>query len=314
MLVDHTTITVVSGKGGNGAVTFYPGKKGPSGGDGGNGGDVFVVADRHVSDLRNLSNGKVYKAQDGINGMNFTKHGKNGETYEIRVPLHTTISFSDDRPNVELTEHDERILVAKGGRGGRGNVHFATATHQVPKTAEKGLRGKTIELNLEMKLIADIGLVGLPNAGKSTLLNALTSAKSQVASYPFTTLEPHLGVFQKHVIADIPGLIEGASGGKGLGHKFLKHIEKVKTIFHLISSESEDLEKDYKTIRKEIEDYSSTLSQMKEVILLTKTDLIEENEILEKVNILAKLNKKIMPISVIDDEQMNEIKKLILHC
>ncbi|MCA9372276.1 GTPase ObgE [Candidatus Woesebacteria bacterium] len=311
MLVDDVTITVKAGDGGNGMVAFFPNRRGPCGGDGGDGGDIVITVDPHRSDLRAYTGSKRYKAQNGGRGMSFNKDGKAGESLMLYVPLHTTVHITETGKTHELDSADTRFTVARGGHGGKGNAHFATSTNRAPRKAETGTPGEEHIIHLELKLIADIGLIGLPNAGKSTLLNTLTAADSRVAPYPFTTLEPHLGALHTTIIADIPGLIEGASKGKGLGHAFLKHIEKVRVLFHCISCESSNLLSDFNVIRKEIEQYSTILGGKKEVILLTKSDLLNEQEIAHAVKTLSTTGKTVYPVSVIDDRQLEHLKKYI---
>ncbi|MBI2338470.1 GTPase ObgE [Candidatus Daviesbacteria bacterium] len=250
MLVDEAEIIIRGGHGGEGRVSFR-GKKGggPDGGNGGKGGDVYARAVSDIYALRQYSGKKVYQAEDGEGGGTEIRSGANGKDLILTVPVGTFLT-DEKGVEVELTEEGQKVLLAKGGLGGRGNESFKSPASTTPRYAQKGLRGQERRLPLKLKLIADLGLIGLPNAGKSSLLNELTNANAKIGNYPFTTLEPNLGVLQGKVIADIPGLIEGASEGRGLGHKFLKHIEKVKLLIHCISSESENPLKDYKIIRE----------------------------------------------------------------
>jgi len=227
------------------------------------------------------------------------------------VPRGTVIKNRATGAEQELTKIGERLLAARGGNGGKGNFHFRSATNTSPKEFEPGSSGETLKLELELKLIADIGLIGLPNVGKSSLLNEVTAAKSRVANYPFTTLEPHLGAYQELILADIPGLIEGASSGKGLGIKFLRHIERTRILFHCIDAQTSDPIQDYHVIRKELGAYNHALLEKEEYIIITKTDAIEENRLLEIKNLLAPLNKETLAISIYDPDRMNELRKLL---
>ncbi|OQA53288.1 MAG: GTPase Obg [candidate division WS2 bacterium ADurb.Bin280] len=285
MLIDQVDIEVRAGKGGDGAVSFrhekYVEKGGPDGGDGGDGGDVILKCAQNVDSLRFFSHQKEFSAQGGGNGAKNKRHGKNGENLILTVPPGTqVIDLETNKQIADLKKCDDTFVVAKGGKGGLGNVHFASATHQTPREFKAGERGEEKKLRLEMKLIADVGLIGLPNAGKSTLISAISSARPKVADYPFTTLEPNLGVVsyddKSFIVCDIPGLIEGASEGKGLGHKFLKHVERTNVLVHLIDATSADTKSDYQKIRKELENFSNKLTQKKELVVLTKADLVSK--------------------------------------
>jgi len=285
MLIDEALIKVKAGKGGDGAVSFrrekYVARGGPDGGDGGDGGDVIIKCSEDVHTLTDYLRVKEFGAENGQNGGKARRSGKSGEDLILKVPPGTMIYDSDKKKLIgDLHSKDDSITVAKGGRGGWGNVHFKNATNQTPRFANPGTQGEQFKLKLELKLIADVGIIGLPNAGKSTLISVISSARPKIADYPFTTLEPCLGVAgfknKQFVACDIPGLIEGASQGKGLGHKFLKHIERTKIIVHLIDATGENLEKNYRTIRQELEKFSPKLTHKKEIIVLSKIDLINK--------------------------------------
>lgn len=298
MFIDYVEISVKAGNGGDGAVTFrrekYVPKGGPSGGNGGNGGSVYIQAASNLSTLLDLKYKKNYSAKSGQHGGNSLKDGKTGDDIIIRVPCGTLVHDLDaDKTIDDLNEDGKQILVAKGGRGGKGNSNFATATNQTPRFAESGRSGEEKNLALELKLIADVGLVGFPNAGKSTLISTISAARPKIADYPFTTLEPNLGIvryknYQSFTVADIPGIIEGASQGKGLGLKFLKHIERTKVLLFLIDATSEDPKKDFEILNNELKEYSSILAKKSRLVSFSKADLLEQKEI-EK---LAKLKFK----------------------
>lgn len=282
MLVDEVIINVKAGRGGDGAASFrhekYVDKGGPDGGDGGNGGNIIIECKDNVDSLNPYKHQKNYDAENGGAGSRSKRHGKNGGDLILTVPPGTIVSNNKtDEIIVDFKKNGQQFTVAKGGKGGLGNVHFATPTHRVPREFKPGEFGEEFELKLEMKMIADVGLIGLPNAGKSTLISAISNAKPKVADYPFTTIEPILGVVnyddKSFVVCDVPGLIEGAASGRGLGDKFLKHIERTKILVHLIDSTSVDPGKDYKSIREELGKYDKSLLDKKEIIVLTKTDL-----------------------------------------
>jgi len=291
MFIDTAKIFIKSGKGGNGAVAFrrekFVPKGGPSGGNGGKGGDVIFIADRNLHTLLDFTYKKKYTADDGAPGGSALKDGKNGKDIIIKVPVGTIIKdFETDELIADLTEHEESVIIAKGGKGGKGNSNFATSTNQAPRKAEPGKPGEERFVKLELKLIADIGLVGFPNAGKSTLISAVSAARPKIADYPFTTLEPNLGIvkykdFNTFVVADIPGIIEGAHDGKGLGHKFLKHIERTKILLILIDIASEDYLKEYKILLNELNEFSDILSDKQKIVAISKCDLLGDEEIKE---------------------------------
>ena len=289
MFVDKAQVSIKAGNGGNGVVSFrheiYVDKGGPDGGDGGQGGNVIFRATRNENTLARFRFNRLIKAEDGQNGSKSRKRGRSGQNLVVNVPVGTVVISEEGVELADLTEDQQEAIIAKGGDGGYGNAHFTSSTRQSPKIAEKGEPGQEIEANLELKVIADVGLVGLPNAGKSTFLSVVSNARPEIANYPFTTLTPNLGVVDlgrdtSLVIADIPGLIEGASQGKGLGDQFLRHVSRCQVLLHLIDSTSEDIAKDYQVIRQELANYSSELAAKPEVIALTKIDLID-SEILE---------------------------------
>ena len=289
MFVDYALIEVHSGNGGNGAVTFrrekYVPKGGPSGGDGGNGGNVIIRTNANLHTLLDFRYKKKYKAGNGNIGGSSLKDGKNGDDVIVEVPVGTVIKDSKtEKVLFDLDKKNEEVILAKGGKGGKGNSKFATPTNQTPRFAENGKPGENKKVILELKLIADVGLVGFPNAGKSTLISKISAAKPKIADYPFTTLEPNLGIvrykdFQSFTVADIPGIIEGASEGKGLGHKFLRHIERTRIILFLIEITSENLNKDFEILLKELKSYSPKLIQKKILVALSKADLVDAEKV-----------------------------------
>lgn len=298
MLVDEVEIIIKAGKGGPGRVSFYSKKRGgPSGGDGGKGGDIYVEATTDLYALTRFMSNPECNAQNGFGGGQNQRTGEGGKDLILIMPIGTSLIDQGDT-EIDLNELNKRILLCRGGLGGKGNAFFKSSSNTTPRYAQPGLRGEEKKLILKLKLIADFGLIGLPNAGKSSLLNELTQARAKIGDYPFTTLEPNLGMFGKKVIADIPGLIEGASEGKGLGHKFLKHIEKVKLLLHCISSQSEDLIKDYNIVHQELKKFNPKLLEKQEIILLTKSDLVEKRELESKIKVLSKTKKKIIPVSI----------------
>jgi len=313
MLIDDVKIKVSSGKGGKGAVAFNKNlmSLGPTGATGGKGGSVYAEAIADLSALNQFRFKKILSAEDGQEGRSQFRDGQDGKDLILKIPVGTLIHNLTTGSEIELIKIGERALLAKGGNGGRGNFHFRSSLNTSPKQFQPGLPGEEFDFRLELKLIADIGFVGLPNVGKSSLLNALTNAKSKVANYAFTTLEPNLGVYYELVLADIPGLIEGSSQGKGLGIKFLRHIERTKIIFHFISAESPDPRKDYKTIRKELNLYNSELLKKQEYLFLTKSDQLAPKELKVKLSILKGINPKAIAISILDDESVYEVKEIL---
>ena len=295
IFIDEAKIHVRAGSGGNGCVSFrrekYVPKGGPDGGDGGDGGDVIIKASKQMKTLLDFQYRKQYKAENGAHGKGSNKHGKRGKEVLLLVPCGTVIrDGSTGEVLKDLIRANDQITVAKGGRGGRGNAAFATSTNQAPRTAEPGGAGEERELELELKLLADIGLVGLPNAGKSTLISKISAARPKIAEYPFTTLSPVLGIVRPHggefgesfVVADIPGLIEGAHSGKGLGIQFLRHIERTKALAFLIECTSENLKRDYNILLNEVRLFRPALMKRPRIIILTKLDLATD-ELRKKV-------------------------------
>jgi GTP-binding protein len=298
MLIDRAEITVRGGHGGAG----MPKKlKGPDGGNGGRGGDIYVKTSSNINLLNQFSEKDVFVAGNGEMGARNNKTGKDGSDLEILLPAGTSIY--DKKTNeliLETNKVGERILLCKGGKGGWGG-----------EVAERGERGEEKKLILSLRLIADFGLIGLPNAGKSSLLNELTSAKAVTANYPFTTLEPNLGVFEGKCLADIPGLIEGASTGRGLGIAFLKHIEKVSVLLHCISCETPDVLKDYKIVRKELGDFKPELTKKPEIIILTKSDMTDAESVQKLIKKIKKEAKQVIPVSIHDFQSLEDLKKVL---
>lgn len=313
MLIDDITIKIKAGDGGRGAVAFNKNMMslGPVGGTGGNGGSVYFEGVSDLSALSQFRHSKEFETKNGENGRGQFRDGADGKDLALKVPVGTVIHNLETGEIKEIIKTGDKILAAHGGRGGKGNFQFRSATNRSPKQFQEGKEGEVFTVRLELKLIADVGLIGLPNAGKSSLINELTNAKSKVANYPFTTLEPSLGVYYELILADIPGLIEGASTGKGLGIKFLQHIERTKILFHLISTESENLADDYRVIRKELENYSKELANKPEYLFLTKSDTATPGEIKKKITALKKLNKNIMAISIHDAEALEKVKTIL---
>lgn len=313
MLIDDVIIDVFSGKGGDGIATFNKTKMnlGPTGGKGGNGGAVYLQGVSNIGALSQFRGKKKFRAEDGQVGGSKKREGRNGEDLVLKVPVGTVIHLLTTGQKKEITKIGESLLICKGGRGGRGNFSFRSPSNTTPKEFEKGASGRELKLRLELKLIADVGLVGLPNVGKSSLLNELTNAKSRVANYPFTTLEPSLGAFYELIIADIPGLIEGASLGKGLGIKFLKHIERTRIFFHLISAQSENPVKDYETIRKELGEYNKKLLYKKEYLFLSQSDLVPPAKIKKDIAKLKKINPNVIGLSVLDENSIKKVKEIL---
>lgn len=313
MLVDDITLRLEAGHGGNGVVAFNKVRlmQGPTGGDGGRGGNVYFEGVSDINALARYASKKTIRAESGKNGRGQFIDGRDGEDFVIQVPSGTRITNLDTAYTKEIENAGDRILAAGGGSGGRGNFKFRSSTNTTPKSAEDGLPGDVANYRLELLLIADVGLIGLPNAGKSSLLNELTAAKSRVGSHAFTTLEPHLGSYYGLIIADIPGLIEGASQGRGLGVKFLKHIERTKTLFHLVSAESDDPVRDYNTVRMELAAYSQNLTKKDEHVFLTKCDEIQEGERNDKIEAFKKIGIEARLLSILHRESLEEVKRIL---
>lgn len=310
MLVDEITIELEGGRGGKGAVAFQKVRllQGPTGGSGGRGGRVFFEGVSNIDALAQYASKKQMKAEDGKDGRGQFVDGRDGFDVVLKIPAGTRITNLSTGYVQEMEKPGQRILAAGGGNGGRGNFKFRSSTNTTPREFEEGTPGDRISYKLELRLIADVGLIGLPNAGKSSLLNELTSARSKVGAYAFTTLEPHLGSHYGVIIADIPGLIEGASEGKGLGVKFLKHIERTRSLFHLISAESEDPLADYRTIRTELESYDPALTQKVEHVFLTKSDAVPAHVLAAHLAQLKKAGIIAEAISILDDSSMARVR------
>ncbi|BDU51021.1 GTPase ObgE [Haliovirga abyssi] len=321
MFIDEAVVTLKSGKGGDGSAAFRREKYiqfgGPSGGDGGRGGDIIFVADSNINTLIDFKYRKKYVAGNGENGQKKRMYGKWGEDLIIKVPVGTMLrDYETNELLMDLSEENVERVFLKGGRGGRGNIHFKTSTRRAPKIAEIGRKGKEIKIKLELKLLADVALVGYPNVGKSSLINKVSASKSKVANYHFTTLNPKLGVVRvedtkSFVVADIPGLVEGAHQGVGLGDKFLRHIERCKIIYHLIDvsgTEGRDPIDDYEKINLELENYSEKLSNKKQIVLANKMDLAYNDENFNALKkYLEEKNIEIYPVSVLLNKGLKEV-------
>lgn len=315
--IDKSKIRVVSGRGGNGMVAWrrekYVDKGGPAGGDGGRGGDVYLIADENMSTLMDFKHKSVFKAEGGENGGIKNMHGRCAKDLYIKVPVGTVVKdIKTGNIIADLTTDGQTVMVAKGGRGGRGNARFATAQKRAPQFCEPGEPPIERELFLELKLIADVGLLGMPNAGKSTLISRISSAKPKIADYPFTTLIPNLGVVKKrsgdgYVVADIPGLIEGASEGVGLGHDFLRHVERCRFLVHLIDSTEENPFENYKKINLELEKHSEQLAGLYQIIALNKIDAIDYERRAELLNQFKEVSSDVFEISAVTGENLDKL-------
>lgn len=318
MFVDTAKVFIQAGKGGNGAVSFrheiYVDKGGPDGGDGGNGGSVIFEASENVNTLVDFRFKPELKATPGQNGSKQRKHGRSGEDKIVKVPMGTIVR-RDDEVLADLVEHGQRITIAKGGDGGFGNAHFKSSVRQTPRIAEVGEFGDTFDAELELKLLADVGLVGFPNAGKSTFLSVVSNARPEIADYAFTTLTPNLGVADiddtSLLIADIPGLIEGASDGKGLGDAFLRHVERTSVLLHLIDAYTEDIAAAYKTIRNELALYSAVLLDRPEIVALTKTEGLDPEMIAMQMDALRTVIDADTPLFAISATAHQGLKEVL---
>ncbi len=318
MFIDTALVTVKAGDGGNGLVSFrqekFEDRGGPDGGDGGKGGDVIAVGDANMNGLATYRYNKRLEAESGQSGAKQRRHGRNGLDTLLKVPLGTQVKAGPE-VLVDIVSAGQQQIIAKGGPGGFGNAHFTTSRRQAPRHAELGEKGEQYQLELELKLIADVGVVGLPNAGKSTFLSVVTSAKPKIADYPFTTLAPNLGVAdlgdRSLLLADIPGLIEGASQGKGLGDQFLRHVERTSVLLHLIDTTSSDPVADYKTIQNELKSYVVDLSNLSQVVALTKVDLVEPKELQTKFGALKKVIKKGSVLVSLSSVKKTGLKELL---
>lgn len=321
MFLDKSRIKILSGKGGNGIVAWrrekYVDKGGPAGGNGGKGGDVYLVATEDMSTLMDFQYQSVFKAENGENGYIKTQHGKCGKDLYIKVPVGTIVrDVETNKIIADLNTNEQTIMVAKGGRGGRGNACFATSQKRAPQFCEPGENGIERTLELELKLIADVGLLGMPNAGKSTLISAISSAKPKIADYPFTTLVPHLGVVKKdtgdgYVVADIPGLIEGASEGSGLGHEFLRHVERCRFLIHLVDLTQENPLKNYELINKELKKHSEKLASVYQVIALNKIDATDKELCQKYYDEFKKISEDVFLISAATRENLTDFMHFI---
>jgi len=320
MFVDKATVSIKAGDGGNGIVSFrhekYIDKGGPDGGDGGKGGDVVFVASRNENTLVDFRFQKELKADDGAAGGKRRKHGRSAADLIIKVPVGTAVVDTKGNVLADLIEDGQRAVIAKGGKGGFGNAHFISSRRQAPRIAERGEQGEALDARLELKMIADVGLIGLPNAGKSTLLSVISNARPEIANYPFTTLTPNLGVVDVDketsiLFADIPGLIEGAAEGKGLGDEFLRHVERTAVLLHLIDAYQEDVADAYQTIQKELAAYKLDLSAKPQIVALTKIEGLDQDIIKDQLDKLAKVAPKGTKLTAISAQAKQGVPELL---
>lgn len=313
MLIDDVTIEVAAGKGGDGVVRFTRTlmNEGPTGGNGGRGGSIVLLGVSDLGALRVFRSVKRVKAGDGGHGEQNMRTGKDGADRVVRVPVGTVAHDLSNGRDYDILYPGQRVLVARGGNGGFGNFHFRSSRNTTPERANPGLFGETVKLRLELKLIADIGLIGYPNVGKSSLLNTLTSASSKVGNYRFTTLEPNLGMYFDTILADIPGLIEGASEGKGLGHKFLQHVERTRVLFHLVAADSKTPVTDYANIRRELKKYNPELLKKPEWVFVSRSDERSPKDVAKLVQALSKKNPNTTSLSILDDESLSRVRSVI---
>ncbi len=319
MFIDYTIIELNSGKGGSGCISFrrekYIPKGGPDGGNGGNGGNIYAISDKNIHTLHDVRYNRIYNAQNGDQGSSNSKTGRDGDDIIIKVPIGTIIKNTKTKEVVaDFTQEGQKEIICRGGKGGRGNINYKTSTRQTPRFAQKGTTGESGIFELELKVLADVGLVGFPNAGKSTLLSVLSKARPKIADYPFTTLEPHLGIvkyeeFKSFAMADIPGLIEGASDGKGLGHKFLKHIERNRLLLFLIENSDLNPQQTFNALKKELKSFNPSLLLKPIILIRTKSDII--------IDIDESLWKSIpeysLEISSITNSGLNDLIKLVVN-
>ena len=323
-MIDQVIINVNSGNGGNGVVSGrrekYVPRGGPDGGDGGDGGDVYLLADVNLNTLASFRYQRRFTAGSGGNGLGARKHGKRGDDVVVAVPVGTQVWAADDKPRLvaDVAAEGQRVLVAQGGRGGRGNTHFTTSRNRFPRLAEAGERGEHVRLRLELKLLADVGIIGLPNAGKSSLLAAATRARPRVADYPFTTLEPALGVVERRrdsfVLVDIPGIIEGAHAGAGLGHEFLRHVERTRALLHLVDGSLDDAIGAWRQINDELRLFDERLAQKPQLLAVNKTDIPEVSARLDSiVQDFAELGVSVLPVSAATGAGVGELMDAALR-
>ena len=315
MFIDYAKIELQAGNGGNGIVSFhrekYIDKGGPSGGDGGKGGDIVFVTNSNLHTLQDIRYRRLYKAKNGQSGGSNKKTGKSGEDLIIEIPCGTVIKDqASNKVIIDMVEDNHSHIVCEGGVGGKGNHHFKSSTQQTPRFSQEGTQGDHLKVELELKVLADVGLVGLPNAGKSTLLSVMTTAKPKIADYPFTTLQPHLGIvkygeYQSFVMADIPGLIEGASEGKGLGHQFLKHIERNKILLFLIDILEENPQEIFDKLKKELETFNDTLMDKPTLVVRTKLDTIQDPKTLDQWD---SFSEEYIDISSVSESGLDNLK------
>lgn len=314
--VDEMEFYMRAGKGGDGVVRWLHEKgkefSGPAGGNGGKGGDIYAVASRDLGLLARYRNTKEFLSENGGDGESSSRHGKNGEDLFIEFPIGSVITNKETGRQIELLKEGDKALLLSGGRGGLGNEHFKGSRNTTPRESTPGAKGEEANFSIELRLIADFGLIGFPNAGKTSLLNALTNAKAKIGDYAFTTLEPNLGAFYGRIIADIPGLIEGASEGKGLGHKFLRHIRRTRLLIHCISLEQESIADSYKAIRGELGEYAPELLEKPELVVLTKSDLMDKEELQKKQKEAKALGRDTVTISVLDDASLKTLADVLL--
>jgi GTP-binding protein len=318
MFIDEITIQAIAGRGGDGVVRWrrekFIDKGGPNGGDGGRGGHIYAIAKRGLQTLSYYSAKNHFKAERGEDGMGGSKHGSDGKSITLEFPIGTIITNKASGEKFLLEKEGQKFTLLAGGTGGKGNEHFKSSLNVAPKKATPGKPGAEATFFITLELFADVGLIGLPNAGKSSLLNSLTHARAKIGDYPFTTLDPNLGDLYGYTIADIPGLIEGASEGKGLGIQFLRHIKKTRVLVHLVSFENGlDMMKVYKKIRKELEEYGEGLKDKEEIILLTKTDVTDEKTVATKLKEFKKLKKPVYALTLYDEKSVKEISDILVN-
>lgn len=313
--VDEIKIHAKAGRGGDGVVRWrqekFIDRGGPSGGNGGNGGDVYFTASPDLGLLQNYRHKKLFKAERGEDGAKDSLHGENGKDCEIPVPLGSIITNLETGARYEVQKLTDKIKVLSGGRGGFGNEHFKSSRNTSPQECTPGKDAEEGDFYIELELVADIGIIGLPNAGKSSLLNAITNAQAKVGNYQFTTLEPNLGALYGVILADVPGLIEGAAEGKGLGHKFLRHVRRTKLLLHCIAADNEKFDESYKVIREELKKFDPELIEKEEVILITKTDTVDEKDLAKVVKKYSKTHT-VLTVSILDDKSLKNLSDTLV--